>query len=72
MGRQPYPEGKFDSVCRVCHHFLAASRELEAELPGLTILSSAFGDSMGDQGLCRLHERLVPPRHSCPEFRAKG
>ena len=57
--------------CRLCRHFLGASRELEAELPGLTILSSAYGESMGDQGLCRLHDRLVPPSHTCQDFEAR-
>jgi hypothetical protein len=55
-------------ACENCGYFLGASRQLERELPGLTILSSAYGDSMGDQGLCRLHERLVPSGHSCAEF----
>jgi hypothetical protein len=67
-GRQ-LAESPGGQVCRGCRHFLGASRELEVELPGLTILSSAYGDSMGDQGLCRHHERLVPPGHTCPEFK---
>jgi hypothetical protein len=70
VGANQPPEESGERACRGCHHFLGRSRELEAELPGLTILSSAFGDSMGDQGLCRLHERLVPPGHTCPEFKA--
>jgi hypothetical protein len=71
VGGRRRPEGKTVPVCRECHHFLGSSRELESQLPGLTILSSAYGDSMGDQGLCRLHERLVPPRHTCPDFKAQ-
>ena len=71
MGGQQPPEGPGDRACRDCHHFLGASRELEVELPGLTILSSAYGDSMGDQGLCLHHERLVPPRHTCSDFKAQ-
>jgi len=68
VGGQRQPEKHAACLCRDCHHFLDSGLEIEAELPGLTILSSAFGDAMGDQGLCRVHERLVPPRHSCPDF----
>jgi hypothetical protein len=71
VGGQQRTEAPGDRACRDCHHFLGSSRELEAELPGLTILSSAYGDSMGDQGLCRYHERLVPPGYTCPEFESK-
>ena len=72
MDGRRHPEGETVPECRDCRHFLGASRELEAELPGLTILSSAYGDSMGDQGLCRLHQQLVPARHTCSDFRAYG
>ena len=41
---------------------------LERELAGLTILSSAYGDTLGDQGLCRVHQVLLTPGLSCPRF----
>ena len=42
--------------------------QLERELKGLLILSSAFGDCWGDSGLCRLHERMLMPEHTCDQW----
>jgi hypothetical protein len=41
---------------------------LESAFPGLLALSSAQGDSRGDQGLCRLHDTLVTPEMTCTSF----
>lgn len=41
---------------------------VEQELPGLLVLSSAFGDSWGDAGLCRRHDLMLLPHDSCEDF----
>ena len=58
-----------DSVCANCAEFLDEPKQLESELPGITILSSAYGDTRGDQGLCCRHQRLVTPNLTCTAFR---
>jgi len=57
------------TVCANCAEFMDEPRQLESELPGITILSSAYGDTRGDQGLCRRHQRLVTPGLTCEAFR---
>jgi hypothetical protein len=54
--------------CGCCAHFVDDPRELERSLPGITILSSAWGSTRGDQGLCGLHDRFLQPVMSCPRF----
>jgi hypothetical protein len=51
-------------------HLLRDPLEFERALPGILILSSGQGESRGDQGLCRIHDRLVTPEMSCADFRA--
>jgi hypothetical protein len=61
---QPPPPGR----CETCRHFVDRPHDLEAQLVGLTILSSAFGDTRGDQGLCEVHRQLLTPKLSCLHF----
>jgi hypothetical protein len=42
---------------------------LERELTGLTVLSSAQGDSWGNQGICRLHRQMLLPTMICNQYR---
>jgi hypothetical protein len=41
---------------------------LEQSIPGLAIFGSAFGASVADSRLCRLHDQLVSPGDACPQF----
>jgi hypothetical protein len=54
--------------CRDCRHFIDDAETIERELPGILALSSAAGDTRGDQGLCRIHDRLLMPHMSCDLF----
>ncbi len=54
--------------CAACAHFVDDPRELERRLTGLTILSSAWGDTRGDQGLCEAHALFLQPVMTCPRF----
>ncbi|MBB3175112.1 hypothetical protein FHR90_002961 [Endobacter medicaginis] len=53
--------------CATCRHFAAAGGPVEAALPGLRTMSSAFADSRGDDGICRRHDLLLRATASCPE-----
>jgi hypothetical protein len=55
-------------TCLHCSHFDDDPGHFEAEFPGITILSSGYGDSKGTTGLCRALGRLVQPGDSCDEF----
>ena len=57
--------------CRGCEHFVNDPAELEAALPGLRSLSSAYISARADDGLCRRHQRHVGARRWCVEFRAR-
>jgi hypothetical protein len=61
--------GESGAGCRVCAHFVGEALALEAALPGLNILSSAFGAVRAETGLCEAHEAFVTPRPPCPAFR---
>ena len=60
--------GDRNGSCGQCRYFEDRPRELERLLVGLTILSSAWGDTRGDQGLCRRHLQLLTPKLSCDLF----
>jgi hypothetical protein len=57
-------------TCRDCSLFVHDSRDLERALPGLNILSSAFGSVRADTGLCKASETLITPHLACADFRA--
>jgi hypothetical protein len=55
-------------ICGRCAHCDHDRHALEAAIPGLTAFGSAFGASVGETRLCRLHDQLVSPADSCAEF----
>ncbi|MBF0621319.1 MAG: hypothetical protein HQL54_05280 [Magnetococcales bacterium] len=55
-------------LCGDCHHFVQSSLALEAEIPGLAIVSSAFGAVRDDTGLCRYHDQFFIARDTCDDF----
>jgi len=54
--------------CRFCVHFRNEPAELEAAIAGLVSLSSAYGSTRADDGLCARHERHVSANAGCDEF----
>jgi len=56
--------------CGGCAHFVAAAAELEREVAGLKILSSAYGSVRAETGLCRVHDVFCTPEHTCTLWRA--
>jgi hypothetical protein len=54
--------------CGQCKHFQNAAKQLEAALPGLSSLSSAYAAVRSDDGLCAVHERYIAASSICPAF----
>ena len=57
-----------EGTCAGCVYLIQDAAEFESALPGILILSSGQGESRGDQGLCRIHQRLVTPEMTCGRF----
>jgi hypothetical protein len=55
--------------CAACRFFTGAPAALERAIPGLNILSSAYGSVRADTGLCQRHDVFVTARSTaCPHF----
>ena len=59
------------SQCSHCRHAVLRADRLEAALPGLNILSSAYGSVRGETGLCRRHDKFITARSTCADFASK-
>ena len=55
-------------TCGSCRYFADDPVELERAVPGLNILSSAFGSVRDETGLCALREAFVTPSAGCADF----
>ncbi len=51
--------------CRDCRHFRNGAAALEAALPGLRTLSSAYASVRCADGLCAVHDRYVAADYAC-------
>jgi hypothetical protein len=55
--------------CAVCRFFTGAPAALERAIPGLNILSSAYGSVHADSGLCERHDFFTTAATpACPLF----
>jgi hypothetical protein len=54
--------------CLFCAHFRNEPTELESAMAGLVSLSSAYGSTRAEDGLCRKHDRYVNANASCDDF----
>jgi hypothetical protein len=54
--------------CRGCRHFRNDALLVEAALPGLSSLSSAFAAVRCSDGICAVHDRYVADSSVCPAF----
>ncbi len=57
--------------CRWCREFLDDPQALEDALPGIYILSSAWGSTRGNSGICRVTGRFQQPQPACAHFRPR-
>jgi len=55
-------------TCRECKFFLSEPARLERAVPGLNILSSAYGSVRADTALCERHEVFITATYQCPDF----
>ena len=60
------------SECRNCQYSVLRPDALEAAIPGLNILSSAYGSVRGETGLCRRHDKFVTASSTCADFEGKA
>jgi hypothetical protein len=51
--------------CADCGHFNRRPLDIEAALPGLSSLSSAFAAVRSDDGICAVHDRYVTASSVC-------
>jgi hypothetical protein len=56
--------------CGNCRHFNARPSDIEAALPGLSSLSSAYAAVRSDDGICAVHDRYLAASSVCPQYRA--
>jgi hypothetical protein len=59
-------------ACANCRHFSGAPREVEALLPGMRTLGSAYGSVRATDGICRLHDRYLDPTSRCASHETAG
>jgi len=56
--------------CGSCLHFRNDPAFLEAAFKGLTSMSSGYGSTRGEDGICLLHDRYLSARSSCAKYSA--
>ncbi len=57
------------ATCADCRYFNARPLDIEAALPGLSTLSSAYAAVRSDDGLCAVHDRYVAASSVCAQHR---
>jgi hypothetical protein len=63
----PVPSRGF---CDSCRHFNGRPMAIEAALPGLSSLSSAYAAVRSDDGICGMHDRYVASSSTCAAYGA--
>ncbi len=56
--------------CASCAHFRNDPAFLETVFKGLTSMSSGYGSTGGNDGICLLHDRHLSARASCAKYTA--
>jgi hypothetical protein len=54
--------------CRFCVHFSNDPAAIEAAIPGLAAMSSAYASVRGDDGLCDLRAIYLTAYSTCGDF----
>jgi hypothetical protein len=57
--------------CAACTQFRNDPAYLEAAMPGLSSLSSAYASVRADDGICLRHDRYLSARAGCADFSAR-
>jgi hypothetical protein len=56
--------------CGNCRYFNARPSAIEAALPGLSSLSSAYAAVRADDGICAVHDRYLAASSVCAQHRS--
>jgi hypothetical protein len=56
--------------CAGCRHFNGRPADIEAALPGLSSLSSAYAAVRSSDGICAVHDRYVAASSVCAAYGA--
>jgi hypothetical protein len=68
---QPSIDAQQVRHCQTCRFFTGTPAALERAIPGLNILSSAYGSARGNTGLCERHDVFTTAATAaCGEFEA--
>lgn len=59
-------------TCRDCKYFNNDPHWLEEALPGLNALSSAYGATRGENGICTKSDLYLSPVKQCRDFEARS
>ena len=54
--------------CRACMQFRNSPAFLESLFPGMSAMSSAWGSTRADDGLCLKHDRYLSADSGCADF----
>jgi hypothetical protein len=54
--------------CRACAHFRNSPAFLESVFPGMTAMSSAWGSTRAEDGICLKHDRYLSADFGCAAF----
>jgi hypothetical protein len=54
--------------CAGCRHFNGRPADIEAALPGLSSLSSAYAAVRSNDGICAVHDRYVAASSVCAAY----
>ena len=54
--------------CRACAHFRNDPAYLEAAFAGMSAMSSAWGSTRAEDGLCLKHDRYLSADAGCRDF----
>ena len=57
-----------ERCCAGCRHFNGRPLDIEAAIPGLASLSSAFAAVRSDDGICAEHNRYVSASSVCAAY----
>lgn len=60
-----------EPTCASCAFFEDDPQAFEDAFPGILALSSGQGTTKGDQGLCRIHARMVTPGLTCDRHKTQ-
>jgi len=58
-----------NTSCRQCEHFVFDPKELETILPGLNIVSSAYGSVRADTAYCKSKDIFLTTVPACHAFK---